>query len=177
MPSSAAAFRNIPIKSFITVTPANVLSGTTTMSNGTAGNYGIAIAASQTVKLQIPLGGDADGLGIEKQEKLTPYEQYNQPKTKALNQTACVIYFSVAGAALTSFTFGLYAVNYTAAGGTVTTVIAQANAGIPLAVGQYAYSISLKGLSVPVPISQCVIELDIVTPVSSSLVLNGISLS
>ena len=178
MPSSAAMWRNTTANLFVPADPSTVLSGTTTMANSTPGNYGVAIAASQTVKMQLPLLN----VGVEKTEKLPPYEQYNLPKLKSLNQAAFTLYYQVAGAALTSMTLGIYATAWAASApsgvatnvaGLVTTVVAQAQGPLQLAIGNYAIAISLKGLSVPVPMDLLVAELDIVTPVNSSAVISG----
>jgi hypothetical protein len=172
MPVSAAPFVSKTAVGFVPATSANVLSGTTTVSSGTAGNYGIAIAASLTVKLAFPLPIPSQQIA----ERYPNYEQYNLPKMHTLSQNGLTVYYSVAGAALTSMSLGLYATSYTATGGVVTTLLAQLQGGLSLAIGTYAVTFSLKNLpSIPYPNSVLVAELDIVTPASSSAVINGVS--
>jgi hypothetical protein len=172
MPLSKAPFQPITAIGFVPADPSWVLSGTTTMNSTVPGVYGIAVAASLTVKLGIPLPIPAVPLA----ERFPPYELYNQPKMHTVSQNALTVYYSVAGAALTSMTIGLYATQYTAAGAKPTTLIAQAANGLSLPIGTYAIAVSMKGLpTVPYPSSELVAEIDVVTPASSSIVIYGIS--
>ncbi len=172
MPVSAAPFQTKTAIGFVPATPANVLSGTTTMNSTTPGKYGVAIAASITAKLQFPLPIAVQPLA----ERYPNYEQYNLPSSHTVNQNSLTVYYSVAGAALTSMSLGVYATSYSATGAVVTTLVAQAQGGLSLAIGTYAVTFSLKGLpSIPYPCSLMVAELDVVTPASSSIVINGVS--
>jgi hypothetical protein len=179
MPVSAAPFLSQKVTGFFPATPASVVSGTATANAAAAGNYGMALGNSATVKMQFPIAGIQEPV-----ENSVPYEQYNailkNSPTRLLKQTAMTVYYTVAGATLTSMTVGIYAVNYPGgAAGTVTTVLAQAVYGLGLPIGTYAVSIPLNKLSttIPIPYTSVVVELDIATGASGTAVVNGISLS
>ena len=174
MPVSAAPFVSKTVTGFLPATPASVVSGTATANSAAAGNYGMALGNSATVKMQFPIAGV-----VEPAEKFPPYQQYNQPITHNLHQNFITVYYTVAGATLTSMTIGVYAVNYPGgAAGTVQTLLAQANNGLTLPVGTYAVQVPISSLpAINVPYTSVVVELDIATAGGGTAVINGIALS
>lgn len=174
MPRSAAPFLAETVSEFIPATPASVISGTATAERATAGNYGMSLGNSATVEMQFPL----PGLGQTPAEAFPPYEQYNNPIAITPNQNYLTVYYSVASAALSSISLGIFATSFGASGATVTTLLAQATNGLQTAIGTYAVQIPLNSLpKVPVPNSLVVVELDIATPSGGTAIVNGVQLS
>ena len=172
MPRSAAPFLSKTTVGFFPTSPASVVSGTATPDVVASGNYGMSLAASATVKMAFPL----KGMGQVEAEQLPPYEQYNAPLSVTLYQNELTVYYTVAGEVLTSGTIAIYATSYTAAGATVTTLLAAVN--LTTAIGTYALQISLSNLpAVPVPNSLVVAELDIATGATGTAVVHGIAVS
>lgn len=174
MPVSAAPFVSKTVTGFLPATPASVVSGTATATATAAGNYGMSLGNSATVKMIFPIGGVK-----EPAEKFPPYQQYNAPLTHNLNQNFLTVYYTVAGATLTSMTIGVYAVNYPgAAAGVVQTLLTQATNGLTLPVGTYAVQVPISGLpAINVPYTSVVVELDIATASGGTAVINGVALS
>ncbi len=181
---------------YVTAKESNVISGTATATKTAAGDYGLSVAASETMILAFPLP-EIIRFGEPHLEEVTPYEQYNPPTgppytiagptaqspvsvLKGVQLTSVDLIYSIAGLALTANTVGVFAKqDLNNAAPSITTLLAQGANGMATGIqaDRYVTNVPIPAAAqnfIVTPDTVLTVEWDLDTGATGTAVVYGV---